>query len=85
MKKESLRKVGFSIAYRQFEPGLSEEEQKQLYEKKREREGYFHQWVTEETQSPQSGRFYDKTMALVEDLETGSIYKVETDLIKFKD
>lgn len=85
MKKESLRKVSFSIACRQFEPDLSEEEQKQHGEETRERDGYFHQWVTEEAQSPKSGRFYDRTMALVEDAETGRIYKVETDLIKFKD
>lgn len=85
MEKDGLRKVVFSLMTPQFEPDLSKEEQKQHDEKTRERDGYFHQWVTEETQSPQSGRFYDKTMALVEDLETGSIYKVETDLVKFKD
>lgn len=85
MGKEDLRKVVFSIMYPQFRPGLSEEEQRRLDENTRERYGYFHKWVTVEEQSPQSGRFYDKTVALVEDVETGKLYKVDTELMKFKD
>lgn len=85
MGKEDLRKVVFSIMYPQFRPGLSDEEQRRLNENTRKRNGYFHKWVTIEEQSPQSGRFYDKTMALVEDAETGKLYKVETELMTFKD
>ena len=72
---EELRKVTFCIGYPDgFDPDAT-----------RERDGYFHKWVEEQDVSPQTGEAYTKTLALVEDAESGKVYKVETDLVTFKD
>ena len=82
--KEKLRKITFSLAYYYFEPDLTDEQQKEQEEETRQRNGYFHKWVEESDISPQTQELYTKTLALVEDIETGKMYKVEPDLIKFQ-
>ncbi len=82
--KEKLRKITFSLAYYYFEPDLTDEQQKEQEEETRQRNGYFHKWVEESDISPQTQEPYTKTLALVEDIETGKMYKVEPDLIKFQ-
>lgn len=82
--KEKLRKITFSLAYYYFEPDLTDEQQKEQEEETRQRDGYFHKWVEESDISPQTQEPYTKTLALVEDIETGKMYKVEPDLIKFQ-
>lgn len=82
--KEKLRKITFSLAYYYFEPDLTDEQQKEQEEETRQRNGYFHKWVEESDISPQTQEPYTKTLALVEDIETGKMYKVERDLIKFQ-
>lgn len=80
-----LRKVTFCIGYRNgFDPDATEEERQHEFERTRERDGYFHKWVEESDVSPQTGEAYTKTLALVEDSESGKVYKVETDLVTFK-
>ena len=82
--KEKLRKITFSLAYYYFEPDLTDEQHKEQEEETRQRNGYFHKWVEESDISPQTQEPYTKTLALVEDIETGKMYKVEPDLIKFQ-
>lgn len=82
---EELRKVTFCIGYPDgFDPDATEEESQYEFERTRERDGYFHKWVEEQDVSPQTGEAYTKTLALVEDAESGKVYKVETDLVTFK-
>lgn len=85
MEKKELRKVAFAIGYRNgFDPDMTDEELKEEHERTRERAGFFHKWVEESDISPQTQELYTKTLALVEDIETGKMYKVEPDLIKFQ-
>lgn len=84
MEKE-LRKVSFAIGYRNgYDPDMTDEELKEEHERTRERAGFFHKWVEESDISPQTQEPYTKTLALVEDIETGKMYKVEPNLIKFQ-
>ena len=76
-----LRKVEFSLGHESFSP--DEKEQKEIEELARKRFGYFHRWVEIEEQSAQSGRFREKTVALVEEVDTGKMYYVEVDFIHF--
>lgn len=80
MQKE-LRRVEFSLGHESFSP--DEKEQKENEELARKRLGYFHRWVEIEEKSAQSGRFREKTVALVEEVDTGKMYYVEVELIHF--
>ena len=82
---EELRKVAFCAGYgNYFDPDQTEEERQHEIELTRERDGYFHKWVEEADVCAQTGKAYIKTLALVEDARTGVLYKVETDLLTFK-
>lgn len=77
-----LRSVTFSLGYEQFSP--SEQIQDEMEELARKREGFFHRFVNIEEKSPQSGNFREKTVALIEDAQTGKLHYVDVDLIVFK-
>lgn len=82
--QEDLRKVMFQPGYcNGFDPDWTEEERQEEYERTRRREGCFHKWVEEQDICPQTGNPYTKTLALVEDADTGQMYKVEPELITF--
>lgn len=76
-----LRKVNFSLGQEQFSP--DDEERKEIEELARQRLGYFHRWVEVEDLSSKSGRFREKTVALIEEIETGKMHYVEIEQIKF--
>lgn len=76
-----LRRVTFSLSQEQFYP--DEQEQDRMKELTKKREGYFHCLTNIEEQSPQSGNFREKTVALVEDAQTGKLHHVDIDLIVF--
>lgn len=85
MAKKELRKVAFAIGYRNgYNPDMTDEKLKEELERTRERAGFFHKWVEESDIIPQTDAAYTKTLALIEDAETGNMYKVEPDLVIFK-
>lgn len=49
-----------------------------------ERKGFFHDWTNIEIQSPESGNYYIIKVALIEDLETGTVNKIGSDCFTFK-
>lgn len=77
----NLRKVLFSQM--KWELCLNEEDQKEIDNLSKERNGLFHCW-TEEVDNSMDIPFIKK-MALIEECETGEIHKVDYDLIKFVD
>lgn len=82
----TLRKVTFSLGYcPDFDPDMTEKEEREIEELTRERKGYFHCWTEESERSPQTGEVYNKKLALIEDAATGMVHKVEYDLIKFEE
>lgn len=86
MERDNLREVTFSLMCDSgFEPGLTEDQQKEQDDKCRRRNGYFHKWIKVESCSPQSGRFIDETKGLIEDADTGNMEIVDINLITFKD
>ncbi len=83
-QESKLRPVLFALGYEQFIPD-DDQAQKENEESSRQREGRFHGLARVEEQSPQSGRFREKTVAVVEDIETGKLHFVDFELLHFTD
>ncbi len=49
----------------------------------KEREGYFHRWGDEVYTDPQTLIKYQVTIALIEELNTGRVYKVDPQTVVF--
>lgn len=79
-----LRKVTFTLGVRQFRPNATPDERKEMEERTREREGYFHKWIEESAIHPQTGKPYNQNLALVEDIETGKLHAIDYNLLTFK-
>lgn len=77
----NLRKVTFSLGYPEFYPNQTPQEEAQMRELSKERNGYFHRWV-EEVDTSKDLPFI-KSVALVEDCENGKLYTVEYQNLKF--
>ena len=52
-------------------------------EETRERDGYFHRWTDIEIESPESHNFILKTVALIEDNNTGRMELIDIDCFHF--
>lgn len=50
-----------------------------------EQEGLFHDWTNIEIQSPESGEYYTIKVALIEDIVTGKVNKINSDCFTFQD
>ena len=77
----TLRKVTFQLARVGHAPEQTPKERLEMEELARERNGLFHCWAQEVDTSKDIP--YVKTMALVEDLEDGSVKIVEFDNLRF--
>ena len=66
-----------------FTPDLEQNGLSNQDENHCEKDGYFHCWVNEERKSAQSGLFREETVALVEDLNSGKMYHIDYDLLRF--
>lgn len=80
---KSLRKVSFKLGAYEFHPDATPEEEREMLEFCKERNGYFHRWVDDVDNS--KGIPYVKTMALVEETDKGEMHLVETYNMTFKD
>jgi len=78
---DSLRKVTFTLGHYEFHPDATSEENAEMNEFSKERNGYFHRWVEDVETSKDIP--YVKTMALVEDFESGLVHMVEYTNLKF--
>ena len=79
MEKVDLRQVKYSLRNPEdcgFMDCIDEEETK-------ERDGYFHRWTDIEIESPESHNFILKTVALIEDNETGRMELIDIDCLRF--
>lgn len=79
---KSLRKITFSLGRYEFYPDTTPKENAEMEEYSKERNGYFHCWVNVVDTCKDIP--YIKTMALVEDIENGSVHMVEYYNLKFK-
>ena len=66
-----------------FIPGISPEEEREQEELERERKGYFHCFTEIEDLSPQTQKYREKTVAIVEDAATGKIHYVDLEQLRF--
>ncbi|MBQ3631963.1 MAG: hypothetical protein II949_12085 [Prevotella sp.] len=83
-QESKLRPVLFALGYEQFIPN-DDSGQKGNEESSRQREGRFYGLAKVEEQSAQSGRFREKTVAVVEDIQTGKLHFVDLELMHFTD
>lgn len=79
----SLRKVTFKLMHYEFDPDATPDGEAETEKLSKEREGYFHRWVDDVDNSKDIP--YVKTMALVEELENGSMHVVEYYNLTFKE
>ncbi|MDE6809868.1 MAG: hypothetical protein K2J42_07265 [Muribaculaceae bacterium] len=77
----NLRKVSFCKKKYEFYPDLNANEQAKEQELTKFRDGYFHKWVEEPDNSKDIP--YVKTMALIEGIEDGEMYLIDSANIKF--
>ena len=66
-----------------FTPDISPEEEREQEELCRERQGYFHCFTEIEYSSPQTQKYREKTVAIVEDAATGKIHYVDLEQLRF--
>ncbi len=66
-----------------FIPDISPEEEREQEELERERKGYFHCFTEIEYLSPQTQKYREKTVAIVEDAATGKIHYVDLEQLRF--
>lgn len=78
-----LRKVKFWLGQDELWPEMSEKEQNEMDELSRKRDGVFHCWTNVEEQSPESGNFREKKMALIEESSTGKMFYIDPMNLKF--
>lgn len=78
---KDLRRVTFSLGNYEFIPNPTPQEQIQMEELSKERQGFFHCWVNDVDNSKDIP--YIKTMALVEDESDGTVHMVEYQNLKF--
>ena len=79
-----LRMVKFYVERpKGFTPDLDFNSVSDQEEKQREQNDYFHCWVQEERKSAQSGLYREETVALVEEVLSGKMYRVDYDLLRF--
>ena len=71
----------FSLGTYEFIPDATDKEKQEMDELCKERRGYFHRW-TEDVDSSKEIPCV-KTMALVEEAESGKIYEVEYYNLRF--
>lgn len=77
----NLRKVTFSLGYPEFYPNQTPQEEAQMRDLSKERNGYFHRGVEEVDISKDIP--FIKSVALVEDCEDGKLHTVEYTNLKF--
>jgi len=79
---EKLREVEYSFENGNNEGLFDRDDSEHLYEKKI---GLFHRWGDEmKWDSSEAQRFIPNTYAIVEDLETKNVYKINPECITFK-
>lgn len=79
-----LRKVVFQLGVPDgFIPDQTEDECLEEKERTRERIGAFHCWVNGVVYSPELGKDAPGTLGLVEDIESGIVYEISPELIRF--
>lgn len=78
---EKLRKVTFTLGRNEFNPEPTPREQAEMEELTKQRNGYFHKWVEDVDYSKEIP--FVKSMALVEEVESGEMHVVESYNIKF--
>ena len=76
-----LRKVIFSLGTYEFIPDATDKEKQEMEERCKERYGYFHKWIEDVDCSKEIPCI--KTMALVEEANSGKIHEVEIHNLKF--
>lgn len=80
-----LRKVAFRLNYQHgYEPNLNSKEQEEREEQNRERNGYFHNWASV-TDNNKDVSYRVNEVGIVEEEDTGQVYCVAPDLIKFNE
>ncbi len=85
MEKEKLRRVEYSYAnLNDYEFAETIDQDDDVNENYRKRDGYFHDWTNKEIQSPESGDYSTVKVALIEDAETGEVYEINSENIIFK-
>ena len=84
IQESKLRPVSFALGYEQFIPD-NDRAQKENEESSRQKEGRFHGLAQIEELSAQSGKFREKTVAVVEDIQTGKMHFVDLELMHFTD
>ena len=77
----NLRKVTYCLGQREFIPDATQEERIEMEEFSKERKGYFHRWVDDVDTSKDIP--FIKTVALIEDEESGEVIMVEYYNLKF--
>ena len=80
---KTLRKVTFSLGRYEFHPDPTPKEEAEMEELSKERKGYFHRWVEDVDTSKDIP--YLRPLALVEDIEDGSMHTVEYYNLRFSE
>lgn len=80
MKKEDLRKVIYSTGGSNNPYERTEQDPPH-----KESEGLFHEWGETPTQSPYDERTFNKKVGIIEDSESGKVYEIPVENIKFID
>ena len=81
--KELLRKVQFNLSaakFKDFTIGDRESDENGILKR---RYGLFHCWGEVIRCDPESGQKYQETVAIVEEIGTGDVYKVDPNTIVF--
>lgn len=82
---KKLRKVTFRLNYEcGFTPNQSPQEEKEQVEQERKRNGFFHEWAST-TDHDENASFRINKVGIIEEAETGQVYCVCPDLIKFNE
>ncbi len=80
---KKLRKVTFTLNYKcGFTPNQSPQEEKEHIEQESERNGFFHEWAST-SDNDENVSFRINKVGIIEEAETGQVYCVFPDLIKF--
>ncbi len=78
---KDLRKVTYQLRNYENYPYSTPKQLQEMEELSKERHGYFHRWVEDMDYSKEIP--FIKALALVEDVESGKMYEVETHNMRF--
>lgn len=77
----NLRKVKYLLEKCGFDPDATTDGRAEMEERAKEHDGYFHRWVDDVDTSKDIP--FIKTVALIEDKESGKLYTTESANIRF--